>query len=1086
MARDFPGIPFSSIPDPSAPDFTPRLRNILGTIHHWASDQSQGMARINSGQVSNGSGTTLIAAPTDGDYGDVSVSGGGTVMTVDSAASTIYIQAGATAATIQVALDSLTTGGTVQLEVGDYTLTVGLTMSKTGLTLRGTSGPLGNTNLYYTADANTDIVTISAAFCTIENLTIRGSATYDNGYGAIGTGRGIVIAKTTAGDCYYPTIRNVEVANTGSWCIYDSGTQKLPDLGTGVSPEVDYGFDATHTSLIATGFQISTVLTLENVSLTWPNSGGCLYVGYGASAPRIINVKTNSYSFNTYTRLDSLPADATVRTKEKMGQFFFLSVADAYVQKCLWQSPAVQPGTGPVVHADVDATMISMLNTSPAHFVEPYFEILSAACGGGPGRTKWLVTSINSNGIVFDKAYGRSNVQLVGAGYPLRIMSTPADAIGNGVTWRDGRFFHFREVYTAGTAVLPYEAGDPSTIDRDDFVFGGFSDGEKESPIIVENCLVVNLTSGKVRECTTPASANTGYTIVSKQAVAFTSPAGPMMLARFDDSNPAGPGTPDDLRARAFSYHASYSGVMGYVRGTGSYAIVCGTDLGTPTTITSLALFGNVEVGNTVTETSGAVTTIPAGTYVTAKASSSSITVNNAVLLTKANPPGISLTFTINGTSQREGLWLCSNRGGPDFRQIPYIRTYTTEMPGKLAGDLWMQLSGTVVSSVYPTAQFKWYDGAAWQAPLNRSLGTAAGDLIKYTASDTPARLAIGSTGQVLAVSGGAPVWGANVVMTQDAAGSTVPLSIIADNTPTANLTEWKDSASTVVASMGAAGGLTCTGSSSFVETSGLLPSIDCFVSRSATYDGLGLILNDAIVGSFKGEICVVPAGLTANRAYTFPDATGDVVISGSSATLVAGSSSTLSCTSQTIGTSFTDSATPTKKLRFILSGAGGNNVITLVNTAARIYTLPDTAGTMVLVGNQAAAADKLGKITLTGQTGSLAAQTLVTASANAVGMHRVSLYLTTTTIGDVADNVTLTLAWNDGAAQTMVVGFLGTTSNILPYTAHDLRTANAFSEATVVVRIAASTAITFTTTLTSPGAGTPAYSIDARIEALG
>ena len=148
--------------------------------------------------------------------------------------------------------------------------------------------------------------------------------------------------------------------------------------------------------------------------------------------------------------------------------------------------------------------------------------------------------------------------------------------------------------------------------------------------------------------------------------------------------------------------------------------------------------------------------------------------------------------------------------------------------------------------------------------------------------------------------------------------------------------------------------------------------------------------------------------------------------------------------------------------------------------------TFAGSFGTVPVVGSAASAAGILGTIVLTAQTGSLAAQTMLTGGAGTAGAYRLSFYLTTTTTGDVADNVTLTLAWNDGAAQTMVVGFLGTTSNIVPYIAHDLRTANAFSEATCVVRVAASTNVTFTTTLTSPGAGTPAYSIDARIEALG
>lgn len=47
-------------------------------------------------------------------------------------------------------------------------------------------------------------------------------------------------------------------------------------------------------------------------------------------------------------------------------------------------------------------------------------------------------------------------------------------------------------------------------------------------------------------------------------------------------------------------------------------------------------------------------------------------------------------------------------------------------------------------------------------AQIPKSLGTAAGDIIYYTASGTPARLAKGSNGQVLKLVSGLPAWSAD------------------------------------------------------------------------------------------------------------------------------------------------------------------------------------------------------------------------------------------------------------------------------------------------------------------------------------
>ena len=267
--------------------------------------------------------------------------------------------------------------------------------------------------------------------------------------------------------------------------------------------------------------------------------------------------------------------------------------------------------------------------------------------------------------------------------------------------------------------------------------------------------------------------------------------------------------------------------------------------------------------------------------------------------------------------------------------------------------------------------------------------------------------------------------------------------------------------------------GIDATGAASFSElttsSGAVFFDADGLVDSLALKDsGTGFVGTLTWAGIGSGDSIAIPAG---NSVLLSTNSTANV----SNKTFL--TSTVIRCNTGT-GVTFQDNTGTTKQMRFDLSG------ITAATTRAQKWQ--DTAGSVVTVGNTASASGVLGTIVLTGQTGSLAAQTLLTGNASSAGAYRVSLYLTTTTIGDVADNVTVTLAWNDGAAQTMVVGFLGTTSNIVPYVAHDLRTANAFSEATVVVRVAASQNVTFTTTLTSPGAGTPAYSIDARIESLG
>lgn len=137
--------------------------------------------------------------------------------------------------------------------------------------------------------------------------------------------------------------------------------------------------------------------------------------------------------------------------------------------------------------------------------------------------------------------------------------------------------------------------------------------------------------------------------------------------------------------------------------------------------------------------------------------------------------------------------------------------------------------------------------------------------------------------------------------------------------------------------------------------------------------------------------------------------------------------------------------------------------------------------GTGVVVGSGTSSAGVLGASDLTAQTGSIGAVTLLTGGASTAGMYRVSVYMVTTTAGTALDVVKATVAWNDGAAQTLDVPLLttaGAATNL------DLATLNAKAQGSVVVYAAASQNITYTTTVTKTG--TPQYAIHVRIEALG
>lgn len=153
------------------------------------------------------------------------------------------------------------------------------------------------------------------------------------------------------------------------------------------------------------------------------------------------------------------------------------------------------------------------------------------------------------------------------------------------------------------------------------------------------------------------------------------------------------------------------------------------------------------------------------------------------------------------------------------------------------------------------------------------------------------------------------------------------------------------------------------------------------------------------------------------------------------------------------------DSTTVTKRLGVSLSGGVGNNLLSVVNTLARTYTLGDDTGTLV---------SRTASVDLAGQTATIGSTTMYTSPH--AGIYRVSVYAKTTTAGSGGDTVTVTIGWNDGTAQTYTTATL------------NLAVLNSYLQDSVVL-YSNSAAITYATTVAAAGA--PQYTLRLRVEAL-
>jgi len=123
---------------------------------------------------------------------------------------------------------------------------------------------------------------------------------------------------------------------------------------------------------------------------------------------------------------------------------------------------------------------------------------------------------------------------------------------------------------------------------------------------------------------------------------------------------------------------------------------------------------------------------------------------------------------------------------------------------------------------------------------------------------------------------------------------------------------------------------------------------------------------------------------------------------------------------------------------------------------------------------NWRSAVGLVGTSSITARTTDLGATTLLTGHLYAAAMYRATFYLACGVAGDVGDTVTITLSYNDGVART-------NTSVVL-----DASVTTSPKGAEVLFYSAASANVSYTATVSSPGAGTPSYSVEARLEAIG
>ena len=282
---------------------------------------------------------------------------------------------------------------------------------------------------------------------------------------------------------------------------------------------------------------------------------------------------------------------------------------------------------------------------------------------------------------------------------------------------------------------------------------------------------------------------------------------------------------------------------------------------------------------------------------------------------------------------------------------------------------------------------------------------------------------------------------------------SIVPLSITAFTGSSQHLTEWYSSTPTLMGYVSSGGTLTFKDAAFLLQDDGdttkqlafQCSGITTGNTRTLTVpDASGTILLDATVGytgitwtntqTFSdGTLQLIDPGvtghvgyigtvtnLTGTRTWLMPDASGTVMLTTQTTAYSFG----LLSNSTTIGASFTDSTTSSKRLRVVLSGATGSNSFTLTNANDLMnFGFQNYGGNVPVVGANtgAAARSKIVKVDATAQSAAIGS-TNMTSSATA-GYSTVDYTLETTTANVADTSVQFKIGYTDDIGATTQTG---------------------------------------------------------------
>lgn len=329
-----------------------------------------------------------------------------------------------------------------------------------------------------------------------------------------------------------------------------------------------------------------------------------------------------------------------------------------------------------------------------------------------------------------------------------------------------------------------------------------------------------------------------------------------------------------------------------------------------------------------------------------------------------------------------------------------------------------------------------------------------------------------------------------NMLTVESDSAATVGELIKGATSQSGNLLEFRNSADTLLSRFTSAGKLDGPIDNSTSQASALFTGAVTFTGASNSaespkilvnvggFTGFGLLLDDG--GGFLGEIQT--AGLTADRTWAFPDASGTFVLTGVAATIAGNTSTTLVSSTSGVGASFIDTTTSSKRLRMVLSGATGANAFVFTTSAARLWGFGNLSGFVNITGDDppAVAAGALGKVDLTGQTAGIGSTNL--SNTPPAGLYRVDVYVATTTAsGSGTPTLDVNIAWTDvlGATNQNCVK---EPSNATGFP-HSL-SATGRTSATMFIQVASGN-IAYTTTITG-ASGSPQYAIYIRVTYLG